>query len=406
MKKIVMTLMLILLALLVPSAGMGASASLMPSPKIQLLDNLGNPLAGGKVYTCKAGVTCGPSTPLSNRKATYTDSTAITTNANPVVLDSAGRANIWLQGFYKISLYTSAGVLVYSVDNVSSAGAAATSGWTIDADSAGGIEATVAAIGSTSITMTVTSNQAVTNDLIIPANISTMVYKGNLITPAAGKTVAINGPVQAGPYQIFDQSSGGTITVTTYPQDDIWWGSTEHVRVNNLTVISSDITIGGSSVMSTLSTASPTGSIVMWPTETPPTGWLMCNGASVLRASYPGLFALIGTVYGAADSTHFNLPDLRGRFVRGWNNGASGDPDASTRTAVTTTGATMTAGDHVGTEQAAKASGTTSDGSSATWSTYPDGNPYVYSRSTHTHTFSATGDVRPPNTSMAFIIKY
>lgn len=46
-----------------------------------------------------------------------------------------------------------------------------------------------------------------------------------------------------------------------------------------------------------------------------PSLWLMCNGQSLLRADYPDLFAVIGTAYGSADITHFNIPDLRGRTL-------------------------------------------------------------------------------------------
>ncbi len=48
-----------------------------------------------------------------------------------------------------------------------------------------------------------------------------------------------------------------------------------------------------------------------------PTGWLMCDGASVLRADFAALFAVIGTAYGSVDGTHFNVPDLRQRFPLG-----------------------------------------------------------------------------------------
>jgi microcystin-dependent protein len=44
-----------------------------------------------------------------------------------------------------------------------------------------------------------------------------------------------------------------------------------------------------------------------------PAGWLLCDGTSYLRASFPNLFAVIGTIYGSVDGTHFNVPDLRGR---------------------------------------------------------------------------------------------
>lgn len=55
------------------------------------------------------------------------------------------------------------------------------------------------------------------------------------------------------------------------------------------------------------------GEIKMFAGSTAPSGWLICDGASLLRASYPALFSLIGTNYGSADGTHFNIPDLRDR---------------------------------------------------------------------------------------------
>ena len=52
--------------------------------------------------------------------------------------------------------------------------------------------------------------------------------------------------------------------------------------------------------------------------ETVPEGYLLCNGAEVGRATYPDLFAKIGTIYGAGDgSTTFNLPNFVGRFAEG-----------------------------------------------------------------------------------------
>ena len=60
-----------------------------------------------------------------------------------------------------------------------------------------------------------------------------------------------------------------------------------------------------------------TGFIMPFGGTSAPTGWLACDGSSVLRASYPALFSAIGTTHGAADGTHFNVPDMRGLFVRG-----------------------------------------------------------------------------------------
>ncbi len=48
-----------------------------------------------------------------------------------------------------------------------------------------------------------------------------------------------------------------------------------------------------------------------------PAGFLLCNGASVLRETYPDLFGVIGTTYGSEDDLHFNLPDLSDRFIEG-----------------------------------------------------------------------------------------
>lgn len=90
------------------------NTALLPAPKAQFFDANGYPLAGGLVYTCVAGSSC-PGTP----QATYTDSTGTTQNANPVVLDAGGFANIWLAAHpYKIVVETAAGVVISTTDNV------------------------------------------------------------------------------------------------------------------------------------------------------------------------------------------------------------------------------------------------------------------------------------------------
>lgn len=48
-----------------------------------------------------------------------------------------------------------------------------------------------------------------------------------------------------------------------------------------------------------------------------PSGWIPCNGQSLLRASYPDLFDTIGEIYGATDTDHFNVPNLINRVVVG-----------------------------------------------------------------------------------------
>jgi len=65
-----------------------------------------------------------------------------------------------------------------------------------------------------------------------------------------------------------------------------------------------------------------TGYVLPFATSTVPNGFLECNGAELSRTTYTDLFAVLGTTYGVGDgSTTFNIPDLRGEFIRGFDNG-------------------------------------------------------------------------------------
>lgn len=66
----------------------------------------------------------------------------------------------------------------------------------------------------------------------------------------------------------------------------------------------------------------PAGAVMHFAMNAPPTGWLECNGSAVSRTTYSSLFSAIGTTFGTGDgSSTFNLPDLRGEFIRGWDDG-------------------------------------------------------------------------------------
>jgi hypothetical protein len=70
----------------------------------------------------------------------------------------------------------------------------------------------------------------------------------------------------------------------------------------------------------------PPGTIAYFTTDRAPDGWLKANGQLVSRITYKDLFDTIGTTYGAGDgATTFALPDLRGEFVRGWDDGRGVD---------------------------------------------------------------------------------
>jgi len=85
------------------------SLTLMPLPVVQFFGSDG-PLAGGKLYTYSPGT--------SNPKVTYSDDQGVTQNTNPIILDSVGRASVWLDGAYNMSLYDANDVLQWTKDNV------------------------------------------------------------------------------------------------------------------------------------------------------------------------------------------------------------------------------------------------------------------------------------------------
>lgn len=108
--------------------------------------------------------------------------------------------------------------------------------------------------------------------------------------------------------------TGGTLAGVTAPASIITSGTVATARLGS--------GAGGTGTLfladdSTWKTGVPVGAGNLWFTNTPPTGYLICDGSSVLRATYADLFAIIGTVYGSVDGTHFNLPDLRQRFPIG-----------------------------------------------------------------------------------------
>ncbi len=70
----------------------------------------------------------------------------------------------------------------------------------------------------------------------------------------------------------------------------------------------------------------PAGTVIYSARSTAPTGYIKANGAAISRSTFSVLFAAIGTQFGVGDgSTTFNVPDLRGEFIRGWSDGHTVD---------------------------------------------------------------------------------
>ena len=140
----------------------------------------------------------------------------------------------------------------------------------------------------------------------------------------------------------FDVISGdtGTDISADNPSDTL-----NIVGGNGVTVDTDDTT---DTITVNATTGSLTGSIITWMLDTAPSGHLECDGSARSRVTYATLFALIGTKYGVGDgSTTFNIPNLQGYFLRGWDHGAWVDPDRASRT----DRGDGTTGDNVGTKQ-------------------------------------------------------
>lgn len=175
-------------------------ARLSPYAFFQQFDNNGNPLSGGKVYTYEAGT----STP----KATYTDAGGLIANANPVVLDSAGRADIWLgAGSYKFILKTSTDTTLETIDNVAGD----------------------------------TSNAFGSSVVSISGNLSiTSAYKNNVIIATANATLSLLAAASAEDgfyFVIKNDSASATVTIDPNLAELVDGASTRTIRAGQAAIV-------------------------------------------------------------------------------------------------------------------------------------------------------------------------
>ena len=166
--------------------------------------------------------------------------------------------------------------------------------------------------------------------------------------------------------------------------------------------------------------AAPVGSVYTFAGATVPTGWLKCNGALLSRTTYASLFAVIGTTYGAGDgSTTFALPDLRGEFVRGADDGRGvdagrvlGSAQAGQNASHTHTASTSPAGghSHVFEHLARMADQDRGIGNASLWSIDSTVTQTTSAVGDHIHAVTVNADggneSRPRNVAMHYIIKY
>ena len=127
----------------------------------------------------------------------------------------------------------------------------------------------------------------------------------------------------------------------------------------------------------------PVGTVVPFagPVSSIPSGWLLCDGAELSRSDFPKLFAAIGGSHGGGDgAATFNLPDFRGRFLRGVDHGAGRDPEAAGRATALDGG---NSGDKVGSVQGDALQSHTHLDTGHNHTRNPQGNKEIVWRQTH-----------------------
>ncbi|HCP2081237.1 TPA: tail fiber protein [Escherichia coli] len=129
--------------------------------------------------------------------------------------------------------------------------------------------------------------------------------------------------------------------------------------------------------------ALPVGVPVPWPSATPPTGWLKCNGAAFSAEEYPELAKVYPTN---------KLPDLRGEFIRGWDDGRGID---SGRTLLSAQDGSIEAHGH-------DYNGAIYTSSGPSWANTTDAGHRAYSGFTSSYGGSET---RPRNIAFNFIVR-
>jgi microcystin-dependent protein len=146
-------------------------------------------------------------------------------------------------------------------------------------------------------------------------------------------TIAVTGKVaSAAQADNATSADGATKLVTARAINGVAFDGTADITITAEANGGNADTLNGKSASDIISSCSsygvPSGAIQYFAMQTAPAGWLEADGTAVSRTEYASLFAATGTLYGEGDgSLTFSLPDLRGEFVRGFDNGRGVDID-------------------------------------------------------------------------------
>lgn len=225
------------------------------------------------------------------------------------------------------SIYASGGDLWYN--NLSGQQVKITSGSTLNAGSIGGIGGDYTTSGALELYTSATTSYSFTTDGTQLANMfngAMKIYRTG--TSDFGVTLQAPGSISASYSLTFPATLPAAQTA---------------LSVSATGQISAGVVGGTVADVIPSYGLTPSGAILPYGGTSAPAGYLFCDGTSYLRSAYPALFTAISTAYGTADGTHFNVPDLRGYFLRGTDNGAGRDPSSASRTAMNAGGNTADA---------------------------------------------------------------
>lgn len=175
------------------------------------------------------------------------------------------------------------------------------------------------------------------------------------------------------------------------------------------------------------SSSDPVGSVTAFAGTTGniPDGWLLCDGSPLNSTNYPSLFAAIGIAWGDGSNgsgTDFNLPDMRGYFLRGVSHNTTRDPDRNSRSsngygnkvqvgssqsdAIRNITGRTAIGEFTESIQNGAFDGRSSYVNGSSNGTEPGGNSDFYTTFDASRVVPTGGDNRPKNVYVNYIIKY
>ena len=215
----------------------------------------------------------------------------------------------------------------------------------------------------------------------------------------------VNAPTSFAPPYVF----AGTSTSQSNTDIFMGWNGV------NFTASQETTDFGANWPINITGSAGPIGHVAAYAGNVVPLGYLECNGAAVSRTTYVNLFGVCGILYGAGDgTTTFNLPDLRGYFVRGWDDSAGvdvgrvlGSTQADLVGPITDPGHKHTDAGHTHSDTGADSTygGTSGLDSMQSWTgTHTTGSGVADIQSNTTGITGGT-ETRPKNVAMMYIIK-